>query len=158
DTLRAIAGRQMKEERASHTLEPTALVHEAYLRLVGEKQVEWKNRAQFYAIASRCVRQVLINHANAKHAAKRGGHAARVTLTGLDEVSHAPGAWDVLELHEVLEDLAALDERQARVVELRFFGGLTVEEVASVIGASPRTVESDWRFAKAWLRSRLESG
>lgn len=154
DQLRAIAASRLRGERPGHTLQPTALAHEAYLRLVGEQQIPWANRAQFMAVAARCVRQILINHANARNAAKRGGGAARITLDEAHAVTDS-GIIDLLDLDGALDQLAQLSERQARVVELRFFGGMGVEETAEAIGVSPRTVESDWRFARAWLKTRL---
>lgn len=153
--LREISAKHLRHERRGHTLQPTALTHEAYLRLVGERQIPWQNRAQFLAVAARCMRQILINHANARRAEKRGGDAARVPLTDADVSSPIGSAIDVMDLEGALQDLAALDERQARVVELRFFAGMGVEDVAEVLGISPRTVEADWRFARAWLRDRL---
>ena len=155
DELRALAAREMRRERAGHTLQPTALVHEAYLRLARENQVDWKRRSQFLAIAARNIRQILINHANARGAAKRGGGAARVTLSTVAFLAGEPEV-ELLDLDAALRDLHDLDERQARVVELRFFGGLSVEEAAEVLGVSPRTVKSDWRFARAWLHTPLE--
>lgn len=156
DQLRALAAGALANERSGHTLQPTALAHEAYMRLVGEQQVAWQDRAHFLAIAARCVRQILINHANARGAAKRGGGARRITLANssfCDVGGTAPV--DALALEEMLDNLAALHERQARVVELRFYGGLSVREASQVLGVSERTVESDWRFARAWLLSRL---
>jgi RNA polymerase sigma factor (TIGR02999 family) len=159
DELRVLAARYMHAERRDHTLQPTALVHEAYLRLVNERQVDWTGRSHFFAIAARCIRQILINHANAHRAAKRGGGSPHVPLP--DDAGGPPGPdhWpevDLLQLEQALIELDAMDERQARVVELRFFGGLNVEEAAQVLGVSPRTVKGDWRFARAWLRRRLD--
>ncbi|MEM7683129.1 MAG: sigma-70 family RNA polymerase sigma factor [Planctomycetota bacterium] len=154
EQLRAIAAAHMNRERDGHTLQPTALVHEAYVRLSGEKQVVWKSRGQFLAIASRCMRQVLVNHANARKAAKRGGGVAIGSLEpGLTPA--ADNGVDVLSLEEALSRLEAESPRHARVVECRFFGGMSVQETADAVGVSPRTVESDWRFAKAWLRKEL---
>lgn len=154
--LRALAAGAMANERSGHTLQPTALAHEAYMRLVGEQQVAWQDRAHFMAIAARCVRQILINHANARGAAKRGGDAQRVTIA---DASLPDGSWaepvDALALEELLGHLAELHERQARVVELRFYGGLSVRDVSHILGVSDRTVENDWRFARAWLCARL---
>jgi RNA polymerase sigma factor (TIGR02999 family) len=155
DELRALAARELRRERPGHTLQPTALVNEAYLRLAGEKQVDWKGRSHFLAIAARDIRQILINHAQARGAAKRGGGAARVSLLTAGLIDDRPEV-ELLDLDAALRDLHDLDERQARVVELRFFGGLDVEEAAEVLGVSPRTVKSDWRFARAWLHARLQ--
>ncbi len=155
--LRAIAGNQLQRERRNHTLQATALANEAYLRLVDQKDVDWKGRAHFLAVAAEVVRRILIDHARKKGAAKRGGGAAQVTLT-LGDVLQAPGdrnEIDLLALDEAMKELAALSNRQSRVVELRFFGGLSVEETAYTLGVSERTVKGDWRIAKAWLRKRL---
>ncbi len=155
--LRAIAGKQLQSERRNHTLQATALANEAYLRLVDQKDVDWKGRAHFLAVAAEVVRRILVDHARKKGAAKRGGGAAQVTLT-LGDVLQAPGdrnEIDLLALDEAMKELAALSNRQSRVVELRFFGGLSVEETAYTLGVSERTVKGDWRMAKAWLRRRL---
>ncbi|MCP3905039.1 MAG: sigma-70 family RNA polymerase sigma factor [Planctomycetes bacterium] len=154
DELRELAERAMRRERANHTLQATAVVHDAYLRLINEKQVEWKDRKHFFAIAARAIRQILINSAKAHRAEKRGGGGGRVTLHD-DRVPLADQALDVLALDEALNALAERSERQARIVELRFFGGLSVEETADLMEVSPRTVEGDWAFARAWLRSTL---
>ena len=155
--LRAIAGKQLQHERCNHTLQATALANEAYLRMVDQKDVDWKGRAHFLAVAAQVIRRILVDHARKKGAAKRGGGAAQVTLT-LGDVLQAPGdknEVDVLALDQALKDLSALSDRQSRVVELRFFGGLSVEETAYALGVSERTVKGDWRVAKAWLRERL---
>ncbi len=155
--LRAIAGKQLQRERRNHTLQATALANEAYLRMVDQKNVDWKGRAHFLAIAAEVIRRILVDHARKKGAAKRGAGAAQVTLT-LGNILQAPGDQnevDLLELDEAMRALAELSERQSRVVELRFFGGLTVEETAYSLGVSERTVKGDWRVAKAWLRDRL---
>ncbi len=155
DEMHALAEQVFRRERPGHTLQPTALVHEAYLRLVGHAGGEWKSRAHFYAVAARVMRRILINHAEAHRAAKRGGDRHRVTLA--EDQTPAPEARDVdlLALDEALAGLEALDERQCRVVELRFFAGLGVEETARVLGVSDRTVELDWKMARAWLFARL---
>lgn len=144
----------MRRERAAHTLQPTALANEAYLRLADAPGVTIESKPRFLAIAARCMRQILVDHARARSAAKRGGGHARLTLSdtvvGSDE---APV--DLLDLHEALGELAALDERKARVVEMRFFAGLLVKEVAEVLGISNTTAEDDWYMARAWLRRRL---
>ncbi|MEM1331482.1 MAG: ECF-type sigma factor [Planctomycetota bacterium] len=152
--LRAIAGSYLKQERADHTLQPTALVHEAYGRLADQTKVPWTNAAHFRAIAARVMRQVLVDHARKHNAAKRGGGAARVTLSGVGEAAEADPI-DMLELDEALAALSGLHERKARVVELLYFGGMTHAEAGSLLGVSRKTVEADWYFARAWLGSRL---
>jgi RNA polymerase sigma factor (TIGR02999 family) len=153
DELRARARYYLRSGRAGDTLQPTALVHEAYLRLAGQSE-GWEGRTHFYAVAALAMRQILIDHARYHKREKRGGDAARVTLS--DGVARAsePDV-DVLALGEALERLAALNERHARIVELRYIAGLTVDEVAGVLGVSRRTVEADWTFAKAWLKAEL---
>ncbi len=148
--LHSLARHHLRRERAAHTLQPTAVVHEAYLRLIGAQQVPWKDRAHFFGVASRLMRQVLVDHARARRAQKRGGGATLVDLTSADPAAPAP-AVDVLALHEALGRLAALDAAQERVVEMRYFGGLTVEETAEVLDISPATVKRDWASARAWL-------
>lgn len=159
DELRALAGSFFARQQPGHTLQPTALVHEAYLRLAGSEGAEWESRAHFMAVAARAMRQILINHARDKGAAKRGGGLERVTL----EQAVTPRIGDdreidLLELDLALSKLAELDERQARIVELRFFGGLTIAESAHVLGVGTTTVEDDWRLAKAWLAHQLRGG
>jgi RNA polymerase sigma factor (TIGR02999 family) len=150
DELHRLAGAYMRRERPGHTLQPTALVHEAYLRLVDQQRVDWRNRAQFVGVAALMMRRVLVNHARDRAAAKRGADAERVPLTLAGEAFHRPEV-DVLALHEALDRLAALDPRKAKVVELKFFGGLTTEEIAGALELSPATVEREWSFARAWL-------
>lgn len=155
DELRALAGRYMEQERADHTLQATALVHEAYLKLIDQSRVDWKNRAHFFAVAAEMIRRVLVDHARGHLAAKRGGTAQRITLsdaTGSPEENPI----ELLDLNEALDELGTLNERHRRVIELRFFGGLSVEESAHVLEVSPQTVRLDWRMARAWLRQRLE--
>lgn len=154
DELRSLAGAYMRRERAEHTLQATALVHEAFLRLVDQTQIEWQNRAHFMGIAARAMRQTLIDHARRKSTEKRGGGWERVTLDEGAEVGSERGL-DVIELDEALCRFAALDDRAARVVELRVFGGMTVEESAHVLGVSPRTVDNDWSVARMWLTREL---
>lgn len=154
EELRAMARSLLARQRRDHTLEPTALVHEAFLRLVDQTRIAAAGRAHFLAVASRAMRQILINHAEAKEARKRGGGWKRVTLCE-SAVAEPAGCVDMLALDDALKRLEQLDERQARVVELRFFGGMTVEEAATVLGVSPRTVDLDWRMAKAWLIGQL---
>lgn len=153
--LRDLAARYLRAERRGHTLQPTALVHEAFMRLVDQSRVDWKGRTHFYAVGAEAMRRILIDHARARGRGKRGGGWQRVVL---DEAEMPEDLRDVdlLALHDALEALAALDKQQARIVELRFFGGLTVEEVAHVLGVSKRKVEGDWTHAKAWLRSALD--
>lgn len=148
--LRRVAGRYMRGERPDHTLQPTALVHEAYLRLVGQREVAWQNRSHFFAVASRLMRNILVDHARARQAHKRGGQDQKVTF---DEALERAGgeSTDLLALDEALTHLAERDPRQARMVELRFFGGLSEKEAAEVLGISVRTVKRDWAVARAWL-------
>lgn len=154
DELRALARSFFGRQRSDHTLEPTALVHDAYVRLVHQDKVDWNGRAHFFATAARAMRQILVNHAEAKGAQKRGGGWNRVTLAVAD--TDTERVVDILALEEALTRLEALDPRQARVVELRYFARMTIEETASVVGVSPRTVELDWRMAKAWLAKELD--
>jgi RNA polymerase sigma factor (TIGR02999 family) len=147
--LRALAHARMSHERRDHTLQATALVHEAYMRLAKDTDLSFQNRAHLLGIAARAMREILIEHARARGARKRGGHEIRVTLD--DNVVAPGGDVDMLVLHGALEKLAALDERQARIVELRFFGGLTIEEAAEVLAVAPATVKRDWAVARAWL-------
>ena len=157
DELRRLAAGYLKAERRDHTLQPTALVHEAYLRLVRQDRVEWQNRAHFFGIAARMMRRVLVDHARRRQAGKRDGGGFRLTLQVGEEleVSRDP---ELLELDEALVRLERLDVDQARVVELRFFGGLTVEETATVLGISTATVKREWRTARAFLRQEMDSG
>lgn len=157
DELHRLAESFLRHERVNHTLQPTALVHEAYLRMVRQDRTDWQNRAHFCAVAAQAMRRILLSHARDRAAAKRGGNALRVTLSDSD-VAATPGLNDVdlLALDDALGRLAALDDRQARVVELRFFGGLTVEQAAEVLGVSPRSVKADWQMAKAWLYTQLK--
>lgn len=158
EQLRALAQRQMGRERAGHTLQPTALAHEAFLRLADGTEVPWADRAHLLGVAAHVLRQILVEHARSRGRQKRGGDRHRVTLQAELLAAAEDRALDTLTLDEALERLAALHERQARVVELRFFGGLDVEEVAEVLGVSPRTVKGDWRLARAWLRRELAAG
>jgi len=158
DELRRLAASALRRERADHTLQPTALVHEAFLRLVDVPDAHWHDRSHFVAIAARAMRRVLVDHARGRNALKRGSAEVRVPLDDVDVPSGESGDVDLVALDDVLERLAALDERQARIVELRFFGGLTVDETAALIGSSPRTVKRDWHMARAWLRRELAVG
>jgi RNA polymerase sigma factor (TIGR02999 family) len=155
EQMHAMAAGLMRGERSGHTLQATALVHEAYLKLAGYQEEGWAGRAHFLAVAARAMRQILANHAVARRAQKRGGGLARVTLDSSVAPSGASEEIDALELDEALRELETLDERHARVVELRFFGGLTIEETAEVLGVSPRTVQLDWKMARLWLMRRL---
>jgi RNA polymerase sigma-70 factor, ECF subfamily len=152
--LRRLAARYLRRERVNHTLQPTALVNEAYLRLVDQQKVEWQNRAQFFGLAARLMRNILVDHARSHQAAKRGGQHFSVSLSRADRVSEEPEI-DLIALHETLERLAAHDQQKGRIVELRFFGGLTIEETAEVLEISHATVERDWKMARAWLRTEL---
>ncbi|MHC4414891.1 MAG: sigma-70 family RNA polymerase sigma factor [Planctomycetota bacterium] len=155
DELRRLAASYMRRQPAGHTLQATALVHEAYMRLVGQTEVRWESRAHFFAVAATAMRQILANHARAKGAVKRGGKRMLVTLSEAVDPATGPEI-DLLVLHDALEKLTALDEQQSRVVELRFFGGMTGEEIASVLDISPATVKREWRAARAWLNAELE--
>ena len=150
--LRALAGCMMRDERAGHTLEPTGLVHEAYLRLVDVERIDWNGKTHFYAMAARQMRRVLVDHARRRGAAKR--QAQRVTLCEEVAPDGRPGV-DVVELHHALEKLAHRNERRASVAELRLFAGLEHAEIAHVLGISERTVKEDWRMARAWLSREL---
>jgi RNA polymerase sigma factor (TIGR02999 family) len=148
--LRRLAHRYLRQERPGHTLQPTALVNEVYLKLIDQDQVTWQNRAHFFGVAAQMMRHLLIDYAKAKGAVKRGGGAARTVLDENIASVNAP-AGDLLAVDEALTRLATLDPQQARIVELRVFGGLTVEETAEVLGISAPTVKRDWRTAKTWL-------
>jgi RNA polymerase sigma factor (TIGR02999 family) len=144
----------MRRERPGHTLQPTALVHEAFLRLINQSRVDWRNRAHFFGAAARLMRQILINHAEARQAGKRGGGAERVSLNDADH-SAVVHEIDLIALNEALANLERIDPQQVRIVELRYFSGLTVEEVAEVLGVSSATVKREWSAARAWLRREL---
>ncbi len=154
--LRKLSRKYMRRESNRQTLQTTALVHEAYLRLLGDRNLQWKNRAHFLAIAARSMRQILVERARARHAQKRGGVQRAVTLEDR-MLRQEQNSIDLLELDEALTALAALDPKQAEVVELRFFAGLTVEETAEVMGISPATVKRWWTLSKAWLRREMSS-
>jgi RNA polymerase sigma factor (TIGR02999 family) len=155
--LHDIARRCMARERAGHTLQATALLNEAYIRLVDVRRVNWQNRAHFLAMAARVMRRVLVDAARARGYKKRGGDAVRVTFDEGLRVAEEPGH-DLVALDDALQALAKFDERKSRVIELRFFGGLSVEETASVLDVSPDTVMRDWRLAKAWLLREMSGG
>jgi RNA polymerase sigma factor (TIGR02999 family) len=152
--LRRQARRYLRGERAGHTLQTTALVHEAYLRLIDARQVRWQNRAHFFAVSARLLRRVLVDHARARNYRKHGGGARHVSFDEALAVGQERHG-DLVALDEALQDFAAIDARKCQVVELRFFGGLSVDETAEVLHVSPETVRRDWRLAKAWLRRRL---
>ncbi|MBM4112179.1 MAG: sigma-70 family RNA polymerase sigma factor [Phycisphaerae bacterium] len=155
--LRRLALSHMESERADHTLQPTAVVHEAYVRLIDQRNSDWKDRLHFFAVASRIIRRILIDHAREKKAQKRGGPGPRVSI-GDHDVPAPERELDLVALDEALEELAAIDQQQARIVELRYFGGCTVDEVATVLEIGKRTVDRDWQAARAWLFDRLQEG
>ncbi len=155
DELRRQAARYLRRERSDHTLQPTALVHEAYLQLIDQSSANWENRAHFFGAAARLMRRILVDHARAHQAEKRGKGEEKLSL---DDAMEVPGKKDLnlLALNDALEELAHLDERQSQIVELRYFGGLSIEETATVIGISPATVKREWAMAKAWLQQQLK--
>jgi RNA polymerase sigma factor (TIGR02999 family) len=155
--LRGIAKRALRRERVDHTLQPTALVNELYLKLVQQRSASIDNRAQFFGVAAQLMRRILVDHARAQAAAKRGGASPRLSLSEAGDVAAEP-AFEVLAIDRALKRLASLDPDQARIVELRYFSGLTVEETAEVLDTSPRTVKREWRLAKAWLYEQLSAG
>lgn len=154
EELHRLAQRRLGRERGGHTLQPTALVHEAYLRLIDQKQVRWQNRAHFFAVAAQLMRRILVDYARRRHYAKREGGALRVTFDEAELVSQERAA-DVVALDDALTALASLDPRKSQIVELRFFGGLSIEETAEALGVSPGTVMRDWTLAKAWLQREI---
>ena len=154
DEIRALAEGKLRQERAGHTLQPTALVHEAYLKLVDQTRVNWQGRTHFLAVAAQAMRRILIDHARRREREKRGGSWRRVTLYDAFAL-RTDHDLDVVALHEALEKMARLDARQAKVVELRLFGGLTAEETARMLDVSTRTVDRDWKMGQAWLRREL---
>ena len=154
DELLALARQFLRRERRDHTLQPTALVHEAYARLVGGERVDWRGRTHFFAVAAQTMRRVLVDHARKRHAARRGGAGLRVTLD--ESVASADrNDVEVIALDRALRALSALDPVQERIVELRYFGGLTIEEAAQVLGSSPATVKREWSIARAWLHREM---
>ena len=153
--LHRLATQYLGREAAGHTLQPTALVNEAYLRLVDQRRVDWRNRAQFLGLAANMMRRILVNHARDRGALKRGGDAQQVSLSLLESPSGRPDV-DLIALEDALDRLAARDERKGRVVELKFFGGMTTEEIAEVLQISGATVEREWAFARAWLYDAIE--
>lgn len=154
DELRRLAAGHLRRERPDHTLQPTALVHEAYLRLIDQTRVDWKNRAHFCAVASEMMRRILVDHARKHQASKRGGGETRISLDEAVSFPHDVEI-DVIAVDEALLDLSRLDHQQGRLVELRFFGGLTLDETAEVMAISRSTVQREWNMAKAWLYNQL---
>lgn len=152
--LRSLAERYLRAENPGHTLQPTALVHEAYLRLIDQTQVEWRNRAHFFGVAAQMMRRILVDHAKTKRRHKRGGGAIKLSLDEALNYGQAQ-ARELIALDDALQALAAFDERKSRVVELRYFGGLSVEETAQVLDLSAQTIIRDWNMAKAWLYQQL---
>jgi RNA polymerase sigma-70 factor (ECF subfamily) len=157
DELRRLARHFMRREREGHTLQTTALVNEAYVRLVDQRSVRWQNRAHFFAIAAQLMRRILVDHARSRRFAKRGGEARQVSFDEAAIVSRERCA-ELVAVDDALTDLAARDPRKSQIVELRFFGGLNIEETAEVIGISPTTVQREWRSAKAWLYQAIREG
>ncbi len=155
DELRALAGRRLRGERPSHTLSPTALVHEVFLRLFDQRRLTWRNRAHFFAVAGRTMRRVLVDHARHRRRVKRGGGQVPVSLEGLGDLAEQ-SVPDLVALDDALQALGTVDERKVKVVELHFFAGLTVAETARVLQCSETTVSREWRMAKAWLLVALE--
>ena len=157
DELHRQAARYMRRERPNHTLQTSALVNEAYLQLVDQREANWQNRAHFFAIAAQAMRRILVNYAKARHRHKRGGARENLPLEEAAHVASEGGGVDLVALDEALTRLAGFDVQQARVVELRYFSGLSIEETASALGISPATVKRDWNMAKAWLLQELTS-
>ncbi|PYS70144.1 MAG: RNA polymerase subunit sigma-70 [Acidobacteria bacterium] len=154
DELRVIARSYLRQERADHTLQPTGLVHEAYLRLVNQQHVDWRNRAQFFGLAASMMRRILVNHAEARRAQKRGGGVEKVSLEEV-VIAFDDDLLDLLELNEVMLQLEQIDKVKSEIVELKFFGGLTIDEIAAVTNRSAATVEREWAFARGWLYKAL---
>lgn len=157
EELRRLAAGYLRGERPGHTLQPTALVHEAYLRLVNQRRVDWSNRAQLMGLAAVMMRRILVNHARDRIAEKRGGGAEHVSLTVAGDGIGAAEV-NVLDLHDALTRLTEADPRKGRIVELKFFGGLSTEEIAETLGLATATVERDWKFARAWLSGAMSGG
>jgi RNA polymerase sigma factor (TIGR02999 family) len=154
DELRRLARNYLRRERPNHTLQPTALVHEAYLQLIDQQHVSWQSRAQFFGLAATLMRNILVDHARRHNAAKRGGGALALSLSEADRFANAPDV-EMIALDDALQSLAGNAPQPARIVELRYFGGLTIAETAEVLGISHATVERDWAFARAWLKKEL---
>ncbi len=154
DELRRIAAKYLERESGDHTLQPTALVHEAYMRLVNQRSVDWRNRAQFYGLAAKMMRRILVNHAETKHAEKRGGAAEKVSLDDVT-IFFDEQNLDLLALDEALQKLSEFDEGKTQIVEMKFFGGMTIDEISEATGKSTATVEREWAFARGWLFKTL---
>ena len=153
--LRRLASNYLRRERAEHTLQPTALVNEAYLKLVEQRDARWQNRAHFFGISAQLMRRILVDHARQHQAVKRGGSAQkRISITSAEKLAKEPDI-DLLALNEALDELTRMDPQQGRIVELKFFAGLSIEEIAEVLGIGHATVERDWKMARAWLRRQL---
>lgn len=152
--LRRMAGNYLRMEKPGHTLQPTALVHEAWLRLIDQTRVDWQNRAQFFGVAAQMMRRILVDHAKTKHREKRGGDAVKLSLDDAINLSRERAA-DLIALDDALDELTRIDGRKSRVVELRYFAGFSVEETAQILEVSPDTVMRDWKMAKAWLYQRI---
>ncbi len=156
DELRNLAANYLRRERRDHTLQPTALVHEAYLRLVDQRSVNWQNRAHFFGVAAQLMRRILVDHARAHNAEKRGHDFQKLSLDeNIDKADERSAG--LIALDDALKELAEIDEQKSRIVELRYFGGLTVEETAEVLGVTPVTIKRHWRMAKAWLHGRMQN-
>lgn len=153
--LRKLAGSYLRSERPDHTLQPTALIHEAYLRMVGQDMPQWQSRAHFFGVAARLMRQILVEHARTRHAAKRGGDRQKISLDDAPQVFAQADAAELLALDDALTKLAAFDERRSRILEMRSFGGMSVEETAQALGVSDTTVKREMRLAQAWIRREL---
>jgi RNA polymerase sigma-70 factor, ECF subfamily len=152
--LRRMAVNYLRRENPGHTLQPTALVHEAWLRLIDQTRINWRNRAQFFGVAAQIMRRILVDHARAKHREKRGGDAVKLSIDNVIDLSQKRAA-DLIALDDALDDLKRIDRRKSRVVELRYFGGFSVEEAAQILEVSPETVMRDWKMAKAWLYQQI---
>jgi RNA polymerase sigma factor (TIGR02999 family) len=155
EELHELAARWMRRERRDHTLQPTALVHEAYLRLIDQSRVGWRDRVHFFAVAAEMIRRILVDHARGRATAKRGGGRRRIDLEH-EAIAGGELDLDLLALDDALDVLGELNERQRKLVEMRYFSGLTIEETAEVLGISPTTAKAEWRMARAWLRRRLD--
>lgn len=155
DELKKIAAYKLSLERKNHTLQATALVHEAYLRMIDQHSVDWKNRSHFFALASEMMRRILVNYAESHKAKKRGDGQTMISLDDAENLAIAESEVDLIFLDNALNELAEFDETQAKIVEMKFFGGLTNEEVAEVLGVSDTTVKREWRMARAWLTTKL---